>query len=112
MSLIYKIFRPLEWQDLQEKGIFTGSADDVRDGFIHFSYKGQLEGTLTKFFASDDRVVIAAVPSDGLLALREENGFPHLYDSLATAQISAHWHLMRGSTGRFDLSVLEEGGAS
>ena len=36
-SLIYKILSVADWEAAQRAGRFEGSADDRRDGFIHFS---------------------------------------------------------------------------
>ena len=33
-------------------GAFAGSADDLRDGFIHLSTREQLAGTIAKHFAA------------------------------------------------------------
>ena len=36
-GLIYKILSVADWEAAQRAGRFEGSADDRRDGFIHFS---------------------------------------------------------------------------
>ena len=47
---IYKICPEKDWDEACEAGSFTGSADDERDGFIHFSLRHQVRGTLNKHF--------------------------------------------------------------
>ncbi|MFQ3665632.1 MAG: DUF952 domain-containing protein [Sphingomonadaceae bacterium] len=82
------MFRAAEWEALQRDGHFAGSADDLRDGFIHLSTQAQLPGTLAKHFANMDGLVIARVtlpPDDPALRFEPSRGgqlFPHLYRAL------------------------------
>ena len=39
---VYKVFTETEWESFQDTSQFEGSADDLRDGFIHLSTKKQL----------------------------------------------------------------------
>jgi len=96
-TLIYKIYRPQEWQQVCAGGRFDGSADDLRDGFIHFSFLDQLGGTLARFFADSERVIIAEYPVAQLPvdAYRIENGFPHLYAPLDGTLCRRDWTLTR-----------------
>ncbi len=89
-----KIFRAPEWQAFQESGRFDGSADDVRDGFIHLSTQAQLQGTLERHFASEAGLVIATLSVGSDPALRMEPSrdgalFPHLYRSLVQQDVAA-----------------------
>ncbi len=95
--MIYKVFRIREWHSCQAAGVFDGSADDRRDGFIHFSFASQLDGTLARFFGDVDGVVLAEVQDATLPpgALRTENGFPHLYAPLDLSAVTRHWTLRR-----------------
>ena len=76
------------WPRRRPKGRFEGSADDVRDGFIHFSSAEQLEGTLAKHFAGQEDLVLLAVDTERLgerLQWEPSRGgavFPHLYGPL------------------------------
>lgn len=89
-DVIYKICPADEWQAAVAGGRYAGSADDRRDGFIHFSTAAQLEGTLAKHFAGQADLVLIAVPAGALgAALRWEPSrggalFPHLYAPLDT----------------------------
>ena len=47
---VYKICTYEEWEEAKTKGKYEGSKKDKEDGFIHFSDKEQLKGTLKKFF--------------------------------------------------------------
>lgn len=86
--LIYKIFRPAEWAELQAAGETTGAPVDRADGFVHFSTAAQLPVTLTKHFAGEDGLMLLACDSAALgPALRWEisrggEDFPHLYRGL------------------------------
>ncbi|HEY4545610.1 MAG TPA: DUF952 domain-containing protein [Pedomonas sp.] len=99
MSTIYKIFRPGEWAEAQVQGSFAGSADDLRDGFIHFSTAEQLEGTAARHFAGEADLVLAQVDGAHLgeaLRWEESRGgklFPHLYAALPLAAVTRTWTL-------------------
>ena len=87
-TTIYKIFRAEEWHAAQRDGVFRGSPDDIRDGFIHFSSAEQTPGTFEKYFAGQGGLVLAAIYADALgPALKWEASrggtlFPHLYGDL------------------------------
>ena len=51
-EFIYKICTKAEWLKAKKEGKFSGSKKDIEDGFIHFSNKDQLKGTLSKYFFS------------------------------------------------------------
>ena len=99
VTTIYKIFRADEWAGAQRAGRFTGSADDRRDGFIHFSTAGQLEGTAAKHFAGEAGLVLAEVDAAALgpdLRWEPSRGgqlFPHLYGDLPLAAVTRTWPL-------------------
>ncbi len=86
---IYKICTVREWENASEAGKYTGSSDDVRDGFIHFSQKHQIAGTLKKHFAGIKGLLLLTIDSEklnnGLLKWeisRDSEKFPHLYGDL------------------------------
>jgi uncharacterized protein (DUF952 family) len=85
---IYKVLSRAALDAAKAKGRFDGSADDARDGFIHFSSAGQLEGTLTKHYAGQSGLVLLAVDATSLgdrLQWEPSRGgdlFPHLYGPL------------------------------
>ena len=89
---IFKILRADEWAAFEAAGEFAGSADDVRDGFIHLSTEAQLAGTLAKHFAGEAGLVVAEVAVAGDAALKWEvsrggAAFPHLYRALRMAEV-------------------------
>lgn len=89
---VFKIFRAAEWAAFELQGMFEGSADDLKDGFIHLSTAGQLDGTLAKHFKGESGLVVAEVDVGDDPALRWEASrggalFPHLYRPLALADV-------------------------
>lgn len=88
---IYKICPAPAWREAERAGVYRGSPDDVRDGFIHFSTASQVPGTLAKHFAGQADLFLIAVSTDALgTALRWEPSrggdlFPHLYGDLDPA---------------------------
>lgn len=90
-ELIYKIAPRAEWEAACREGVYRGSKDDQRDGFIHFSTKSQVSKTLLRHFSGQhDLLLISFDPSALGDALRFEQSrdgllFPHLYGSLATS---------------------------
>lgn len=110
---IYKIFRPAEWDDFSASGVFRGSADDVRDGFIHFSTAMQLAGTLAKYYTDGVDIVLAEVDGsplgDDLKYEVSRNGaaFPHLYGALSIAAINRHWVIAAKPDASYVLPELE-----
>lgn len=94
MTLV-KIFRAPEWAEFRESGRFAGSADDLRDGFIHLSDAEQVEGTLERHFAGEAGLVLAQVDvvEDPSLRWELSRGgamFPHLYRPLLWADVAGH----------------------
>lgn len=88
--MIYKIISRKMWDDACVEGVFLGSDDDVRDGYIHFSAPGQVVGTAHKYFRGVPDLLLVAFDEATLgPALKWEPSrggalFPHLYASLPT----------------------------
>ena len=93
MTPIIKLLRAGEWAQFQADGVFAGSADDLRDGYIHISTPEQAPGTLAKWFAGDVGVVALTLDADALgeaLKWEESRGgqlFPHLYRPLRLDEV-------------------------
>lgn len=85
---IYKICSQAEWNAALAAGEYTGSADDVRDGFIHFSLAHQVAATVAKYFAGRTDLMLIEVDATQLgsaLKFEASRGgdlFPHLYGAL------------------------------
>lgn len=112
-SNIYKVFRLTEWADIKTQGVFTGSPDDLRDGFIHFSTAAQLQATLDKYYTDGADVVLGEVKTQSLApdvlkweVSRGGAAFPHLYAPLSFADITRYWTLNPDSTGRYNAAAV------
>ncbi len=95
MSRIYKILPPAEWTAAQAAGVFTGSAVDLADGYIHFSTGSQAAETARRHFAGQADLVVLAIEADDLgeaLVWEPSRGgdlFPHLYGHLPVTRVLA-----------------------
>ncbi|MFT0875957.1 DUF952 domain-containing protein [Rhodopseudomonas palustris] len=94
MRTIYKICDAAAWRGAEQAGRYGGSADDARDGFIHFSTAPQLAGTLAKHYAGQTGLKLIAVDAEALgdrLRWEPSRGgelFPHLYGELALSAVT------------------------
>jgi uncharacterized protein (DUF952 family) len=90
-AIVYKIVPRHEWQSALAEGVYRGSKDDLRDGFIHFSTKSQVSKTLLRHFAGQHDLLLISFEAAQLgEALRFEVSrdgalFPHLYGELPTS---------------------------
>jgi len=84
----FKIFTAAQWAQFETDGIFHGAPVDIADGYIHLSTADQLQGTLDKHFARQEKLVIAEidlVPLGDLVKWEPSRGgalFPHIYGPL------------------------------
>ena len=92
-ATIYKICPAPAWREAERQGGYRGSADDRRDGFIHFSTHSQVAGTLAKHFAGQAGLFLIVIDADALgdaLKWEPSRGgelFPHLYDELGLGAV-------------------------
>jgi uncharacterized protein (DUF952 family) len=90
---VYKILSQSAFVEAKRAGQFSGSSDDIRDGFIHLSAAHQLAGTLAKHFAGQQDLVLLAVNAERLGVdlkwepSRDGDLFPHLYAPLDLAAV-------------------------
>ncbi len=112
VARIYKICPASAWREAERQGVYRGSADDHRDGFIHFSTAAQVAGTARKHFAGQPALFLVAVDADALGdALRWERSrndelFPHLYADLDLAAVADVMELPLRSDGSHDVPEL------
>ncbi len=84
-SKVYKIFTETEWRNFQDSGQFSGSSDDLRDGFIHLSTREQVGEVVERFFAGIRPLYIAEFSGPAFIeSLTWETSvsgevYPHLY---------------------------------
>jgi uncharacterized protein (DUF952 family) len=108
-AFIYKICHAAEWAEAERGGVYAGSAKDGADGFLHFSLAGQVMGTLGRYYAdANDLMLVAVDPTPLGPALKYEpasNGalYPHLYANLPLSAVKWAKPIRRGADGEFRL---------
>ena len=113
MRIIYKICSASAWREAERQGTYTGSADDNRDGFIHFSTAPQVAGTAAKFFSGQTGLFLVAIDADLLgdeLRWEPSRGgelFPHLYGDLDLGAVTGVMDLHARPDGGHDIPELE-----
>lgn len=113
---IYKVLTADAWRVACEAGSYEGSADDRRDGFIHFSTATQLAETLRKHYAGARDLVLLYVreqsiaPADTLRWEPSRGGalFPHLYGPLPAAAVQRVEALALDARGLHVLPDLDD----
>ncbi len=109
---IYKICPASAWREAERQGVYRGSADDARDGFIHFSAASQVAETAKKHFFGQTGLFLIEVDADALgEALRWEPSrndelFPHLYGELDLGAVTGVLDMRARSDGTHDLPEL------
>jgi uncharacterized protein (DUF952 family) len=109
---IYKICSASAWREAERQGVYRGSADDARDGFIHFSTASQVAGTARKHFFGQTGLFLVEVDADALGgALRWESSrndelFPHLYGDLDLGAVIGVRDMQARADGTHDIPEL------
>ncbi len=107
-ALIYTMVRAADWRAAEAAGAYTGSADDRRDGFLHFSAAAQLRASAAKHRAGERDLLLVAVDAAACgEALRWEPAaggsrpglFPHLYGPLPLSAVRSATPLPLGADG-------------
>ena len=112
MRRIYKICPASAWREAERQGVYRGSADDARDGFIHFSAASQVSETAKKHFSGQSALFLVEVDADILGdALRWEPSrnnelFPHLYGELDLGAVTGVRDLRARPDGTHDIPEL------
>ncbi|MFM7608145.1 MAG: DUF952 domain-containing protein [Alphaproteobacteria bacterium] len=105
---IYTLVRAADWRSAEALGFYQGSADDRRDGFLHFSTAAQLRASAAKHRAgiADLLMVEVAVAALGeALKWEAASGgsrpglFPHLYGVLPLSAVQRVVALPLGADG-------------
>lgn len=112
---IYTLVRAADWAAAETAGAYAGSADDARDGFLHFSTAAQVRASAAKHRAGVPDLVLveadAAALGDALKWEAASGGkrpglFPHLYAALPLSAVVRVVALPLGADG---LHVFPEG---
>ena len=112
MPKIYKICPASAWREAERQGVYRGSADDLRDGFIHFSTAHQVPETARRHFFGQKALFLVEVEAGALGdALRWEPSrndelFPHLYAELDLGAVIAVHEMHARPDGTHDIPGL------
>ncbi len=107
-KLIYTLVRAADWRAAEQAGAYHGSADDRRDGYLHFSTAAQLRASAAKHRAGIADLLMVEVSTAALgTALKWEAAsdgsrpglFPHLYGALPLAAVKQVVPLPLGADG-------------
>ena len=107
-NVIYTMLHVDDWATAQRCGVYRGSEDDRRDGFLHFSTAAQLRASAAKHRAGARDLFLLAVDAVALGdALRWEPAaggkrpglFPHVYAALPVAAVISAAALPLGDDG-------------
>ena len=113
MRTIYKICPASAWREAERQGVYRGSADDLRDGFIHFSTASQVAETAKKHFFGQTGLFLIAVDA-GVLGeslrwetSRNDEEFPHLYGELDLGAVTGVLDMPARSDGTHVIPELK-----
>jgi uncharacterized protein (DUF952 family) len=112
VPIIYKITPASAWREAERQGVYRGSADDLRDGYIHFSTAAQVAETARKHYFGQRGLLLVAVDADALGAAlrwepsRNDELFPHLYGELDLGAVTDILDLRARSDGTHDIPEL------
>ena len=103
-QFLYHMARRSDWAQAEAAGIYTGSADDRRDGFLHFSTAAQVAESARRHRAgqADLLLIVVAEAAAGPWRWEAARGgdlFPHLYADLP----------IKAAVGVHELALGEDG---
>jgi len=110
--MIYHMCPAETWDAAVRAGEYRGTADDLRDGFIHFSTAEQIAESARRHRAGQEGLVLIAVESGRLgdrLKWEPSRGgalFPHLYGPLDPAEVAEAAPLPLGADGEHLFPLL------
>ena len=115
-KIIFHICRSDEWHSAIERGMYSGSSQDKKDGYIHFSASNQVIESAAKHRAGQKGLVLLTVdgellePSLKWEAARGDELFPHLYGDLPINAVLRAEELPLGPDGlhifpKFEIST-------
>ena len=110
---VYHLALRHAWEAAREGGepycrsTIDRSLDD--EGFIHCSYRDQVQGVADRFYRSRTDVLLLTIDTSKVEAeVRTENGFPHLYGPLQIEAVVRVEPVPWGDDGRLLVSALLE----
>ena len=105
MGFIYHMADKQDWEKAMETGFYAGSANDLKDGFIHFSTAQTLKESAAKHRAGVENLLLLTVDAsdtDANWKWEEARGgqlFPHYYGQLPMSMVITVQDLPLGSDG-------------
>ena len=108
LKYIFKILDKNEWNNAKKKGNYSGSAQDLKDGYIHFSEEEQIHETLKKHYDKQENLILLKVQTLNLKHLVWEsasngNMYPHLYSTLDIKNVEDEFELIINKDGAHQL---------
>ena len=109
--IAYKVLTAAQMAQLEAETTFAGAPVDLADGYIHLSTADQLDETVSRHFAGQDNLHVAAVDLEALedtVKWEPSRGgamFPHVYGILPLSAVIAYGPLERGADGKVSLPV-------
>jgi uncharacterized protein (DUF952 family) len=109
--VVYTLVRGADWRAAERAGAYGGSADDVRDGFLHFSTAAQVKESARKHRRGEPDLWLieadAARLGDALQWEPASGGkrpglFPHLYGPLPLSAVLSATRLPLRGDGAHD----------
>ena len=113
LKYIFKILDKDEWNKAKKNGSYTGSLQDLKDGYIHFSEEEQVHETLKKYYDKKDNLILLKVHTlnpDHLVWENASNGdmYPHLYSTLNIENVEDEFELILNKDGTHQLPDIFE----
>ena len=110
-EFIYKICSKSGWLIAKQNKEFVGTKKDIEDGFIHFSEKTQVQGTLNKYFSKKEDLILLKIETinlDNLVWEQASDGnmFPHLYTTLNISSVSNEYDIVLNKDGKHTLPSI------
>jgi uncharacterized protein (DUF952 family) len=110
-KVIYTLVRGEDWRAAEREGAYRGSADDARDGFLHFSTAAQVRESAAKhrrgepdlwLVEADVARLGAALKWEAASGGKRPGLFPHLYGPLPVAAVLSATRLPLRDDGTHD----------
>ena len=110
-KFVYKICSKSEWLFAKKNKKFIGTKKDIEDGFIHFSDKSQIQGTLNKYFSKQEDLILLKIETfklDNLVWEQASDGniFPHLYAFLNISDVCNEYDIVLNKDGTHTLPSI------
>ena len=112
--IIYHLARKSAWQQAEKSGTYTGTPEDLADGFMHFSTASQVAESAAKHRAGEKDLILVGAEGDRLgdaLKWEKSRGdqlFPHLYADLPLSAVTLTVPLELDEIGLHIFPTLED----